>query len=447
MLIDRRKVTNGVVVVLGAQWGDEGKGKLVDILATSADVVCRVQGGNNAGHTIVVDNVEYDFHLIPSGLVNEKCLSVIGNGCVVNIKDMFDELAKLKLKGIKDWENRVKLSERAHIVFNLHRILDGAFEEKRGRASLGTTRKGIGPTYSSKATRNGLRIIDVLGDWDEFLRKYEKLRETYRHILTDQYDDEEELNFIKEMRPILRRITINTSELINKSIYGSKKESIIVEGANACMLDIDFGTYPFVTSSNCTVGGVCTGMGIPPQTIKTIFGVVKAYTTRVGDGAFPTEQKNEIGELLQQVGHEFGVTTGRKRRCGWLDIVILKQSIMLNGYDAICLTKLDILDDFKEIKIGTSYTFDDYDENGNIFRKHTSSFPANINSVKNLEVNYETMEGWMEPITKCRTFEQLPEKAKNYIRRIFHHIECPIRWVGVGKSRNDIINVDASELR
>ncbi|XP_020753331.1 adenylosuccinate synthetase isozyme 1 isoform X2 [Odocoileus virginianus] len=326
-----------VTVVLGAQWGDEGKGKVVDLLATDADIISRCQGGNNAGHTVVVDGKEYDFHLLPSGIINTKAVSFIGNGVVVHLPGLFEEAEKNEKKGLKDWEKRLVISDRAHLVFDFHQAVDGLQEVQRQAQegkNIGTTRKGIGPAYSSKAARTGLRICDLLSDFDEFSTRFKNLAQQHQSMFPSlEIDVEGQLKRLKGFAERIRPMVRDGVYFMYEALHGPPKK-VLVEGANAALLDIDFGTYPFVTSSNCTVGGVCTGLGIPPQNIGEVYGVVKAYTTRVGIGAFPTEQINEIGDLLQSRGHEWGVTTGRKRRCGWLDLMILRYAHMVNGFTA-----------------------------------------------------------------------------------------------------------------
>nr|XP_020652971.1 adenylosuccinate synthetase isozyme 2-like [Pogona vitticeps] len=333
------KPGNRVTVVLGAQWGDEGKGKVVDLLSLDADLVCRCQGGNNAGHTVVVDSVEYDFHLLPSGVINHNATSFIGNGVVIHLPGLFEEAEKNLKKGpgLEGWESRTVISDRAHLVFNFHQAADGIQEQQRQQQAgknLGTTKKGIGPAYACKASRTGLRICDLLADFNEFSKKFRALAQHYKATYpTLNIDTEAELEQLKVYAEKIRPLVKDGVYFMYQALHGPPKK-ILVEGANAALLDIDFGTYPFVTSSNCTVGGVCTGLGIPPQYIGKVYGVVKAYTTRVGVGTFPTEQDNEIGALLQSRGREFGVTTGRKRRCGWLDLVLVKYAHMINGFSA-----------------------------------------------------------------------------------------------------------------
>ncbi|KAK9693584.1 Adenylosuccinate synthetase [Popillia japonica] len=434
----RARYVNGiqskVTVILGAQWGDEGKGKVVDMLATDADVVCRCQGGNNAGHTVVVDGSEYDFHLLPSGIINSKCKSVIGNGVVIHLPGLFDELSKNEEKGLKDWEQRLLISDRAHLVFDLHQQVDGLQEQENSEkgTGLGTTKKGIGPTYSSKATRNGLRIGDLLGDFQQFRKRFIALANMYQRMYPSlSVDVEAELKRYEEYAEKIRPLVIETVYFLYKSVREGKK--ILVEGANAAMLDIDFGTYPYVTSSNCSVGGVCTGLGLDPSSIGDVIGVVKAYTTRVGDGPFPTELHDEIGELLQSKGHEYGVTTKRKRRCGWLDVFLLQYTNMINGYTAICLTKLDILDTLKEIKLAVGYTL-----NG----KMLESFPSSAAQLANVQVEYVTMPGWQTCTEGVRTFNDLPLNARKYVEKIEEILEVPVKWIGVGKGRESIITIN-----
>ncbi|KAI8909872.1 putative ADE12-adenylosuccinate synthetase [Powellomyces hirtus] len=418
-----------VTVVLGAQWGDEGKGKLVDILSQEIDVCCRCQGGNNAGHTIVVNNVKYDFHLLPSGIINDKCVGVIGNGVVVHVPSFFEELANLEKKGL-DATGRLFISERAHLVFDYHQIVDGLKEVELGRGSIGTTKKGIGPTYSSKASRSGIRVHDLF-HFEQFEVKFRTVVANRKKRYGEfEYDVEKELARYKELATKLLPYVRNTIQYVHNSIKENKR--VLVEGANALMLDLDFGTYPFVTSSNTTIGGVCTGLGIPPSKVGKVLGVVKAYTTRVGGGPFPTEQLNEIGEHLQSVGFEVGTTTGRKRRCGWLDMVVMRYSHVINDYTSINLTKLDVLDQLKEIKIGVNYIYEG---------KKLDSFPADLTVLETCTVEYETLPGWQQDISKCRTYEELPENARKYIERVEQLLDgVKVEWIGVGPSRDAMIH-------
>uniref|UniRef100_A0A8D1FLT4 Adenylosuccinate synthetase n=1 Tax=Sus scrofa TaxID=9823 RepID=A0A8D1FLT4_PIG len=388
-----------VTVVLGAQWGDEGKGKVVDLLATDADIISRCQGGNNAGHTVVVDGKEYDFHLLPSGIINTKAVSFIGNGVVVHLPGLFEEAEKNEKKGLKDWEKRLIISDRAHLVFDFHQAVDGLQEVQRQAQE--------GKKFRNLARQHQSMFPTLETDVEGQLKKLK--------------------GFAERIRPMVR----DGVYFMYEALHGPPKK-ILVEGANAALLDIDFGTYPFVTSSNCTVGGVCTGLGIPPQNIGEVYGVVKAYTTRVGVGAFPTEQINEIGDLLQSRGHEWGVTTGRKRRCGWLDLMILRYAHMINGFTALALTKLDILDTLDEVKIGVSYK---------LSGKRIPYFPANQEILQKVEVEYETLPGWKTDTTGARKWEDLPPQAQSYIRFVENHVGVAVKWVGVGKSRDSMIQL------
>uniref|UniRef100_A0A8C9WUL6 Adenylosuccinate synthetase n=1 Tax=Scleropages formosus TaxID=113540 RepID=A0A8C9WUL6_SCLFO len=426
---------NKVTVVLGAQWGDEGKGKVVDLLAMDADVVCRCQGGNNAGHTVVVDSVEYDFHLLPSGVLNKNATSFIGNGVVIHLPGLFEEAEKnlKKGKGLQGWEERLKISDRAHIVFNFHQAVDGIQEQQRQQQAgknLGTTKKGIGPAYSSKASRNGLRVCDLMSDFSAFEEKSASSLYSTMY-LTLNIDVDAELEQLKGFAERLRPLVTDGVYFMHKALTGPSKK-ILVEGANAALLDIDFGTYPFVTSSNCTVGGVCTGLGVPPSHIGRVYGVVKAYTTRVGVGAFPTEQDNDIGALLQSRGSEVGVTTGRRRRCGWLDLVLVRYAHMINGFTALALTKLDILDTLPEINVGVAYMVDG---------QPLPSFPANMDILSKVSVEYRTLPGWKCSTEGVRSFTELPPEAQEYIRFIEDFLQVPVKWVGVGKSRESMIKL------
>ncbi|XP_052697774.1 adenylosuccinate synthetase-like [Crassostrea angulata] len=428
----RTDPTHPVTVVLGSQWGDEGKGKIVDMIAANADICCRCQGGNNAGHTVVIGENAYDFHLLPSGIVNKKCTAVIGNGVVVHLPNLFEEIEKNAAKGLEGWQDRLLISNRAHLVFDVHQMVDGLQESGRGKNVIGTTKKGIGPAYSSKATRNGLRVGDLVGDFSLFTEKFKKLIEYYQSHHDDlEVDVNKELERYKVLRNKVKPFVKDTIPYLAKAIKDGK--IILVEGAQSNVLDIDFGLYPYVTSSNCSIGGVCTGLGIPPHCLGDIVGVVKAYLTRVGSGGFPTELHNEIGEKLVNVGHEYGVTTGRKRRVGWLDIVMLRYSSMINGFSHLALTKLDVLDDFDEVKIGIAYEMDG--------KKNYDSFPALDEDLCRLEVEYLTLPGWKSDTSGARNFSELPQNAQNYVRKIEELVGVPVKWIGVGQARDSVIEV------
>uniref|UniRef100_A0A8C7N7Y6 Adenylosuccinate synthetase n=1 Tax=Oncorhynchus kisutch TaxID=8019 RepID=A0A8C7N7Y6_ONCKI len=427
--VARPNVGNRVTVVLGAQWGDEGKGKVVDLLAQDADIVCRCQGGNNAGHTVVVDSVEYDFHLLPSGIINPKVTAFIGNGVVIHLPGLFEEAEKNMRKG------KICPSLPPPTVFDFHQAVDGVQEQQRQEQAgknLGTTKKGIGPVYSAKAARSGLRICDLMSDFTQFSERFKVLASQYQSMYpTLVIDIDGELCKLKDYVEKLKHMVKDGVFYMYEALHGPPKK-ILVEGANAALLDIDFGTYPFVTSSNCTVGGVCTGLGMPPQNVGEVYGVVKAYTTRVGIGAFPSEQFNDVGELLQTRGKEVGVTTGRKRRCGWLDLVLIKYAHMINGFTALALTKLDILDVLPEIKVGVSYSVDG---------ENIPHFPANQEVLQSVEVQYATLPGWNSDTSAVRTFDELPENAQKYVRYIEEHLGVPVKWIGVGKSRESMIQI------
>ncbi|GMM27824.1 adenylosuccinate synthase [Martiniozyma asiatica (nom. inval.)] len=421
-------------VVLGSQWGDEGKGKLVDLLCDDIEVCARCQGGNNAGHTIVVGETKYDFHMLPSGLVNQNCLNLVGSGVVVHIPSFFDELEKLEKQGL-NCRDRLFLSSRAHLVFDFHQRVDKLREAELlgSKKSIGTTGKGIGPTYSTKASRSGLRVHHLVSDepnaWPEFETRLRRLISTrFKRYGEFECDADAEVAKYKQLREQIKPFVVDSITFMHKAL--AQKKKILVEGANALMLDIDFGTYPYVTSSNTGIGGVLTGLGIPPTAIKNVYGVVKAYTTRVGEGPFPTEQLNDEGEALQSIGREYGVTTGRKRRCGWLDLVVLKYSTWINGYTSLNITKLDVLDTFKEIKVATAYKY-----NGKIL----DSFPECLHTLGNVEVVYETFKGWEQDITNISTFEELPENAKIYLKFIEDYLNVKIQWVGTGPARESML--------
>lgn len=421
-------------VVLGSQWGDEGKGKLVDLLCDDIDVCARCQGGNNAGHTIVVGKVKYDFHMLPSGLVNPKCQNLVGSGVVIHVPSFFAELENLEAKGL-DCRDRLFVSSRAHLVFDFHQRTDKLKEAElsTNKKSIGTTGKGIGPTYSTKASRSGIRVHHLVNPdpeaWEDFKTRYMRLVESRQKRYGEfEYDPKEELARFEKYREALRPFVVDSVNFMHEAIAANKK--ILVEGANALMLDIDFGTYPYVTSSSTGIGGVLTGLGIPPRTIRNVYGVVKAYTTRVGEGPFPTEQLNKVGETLQDVGAEYGVTTGRKRRCGWLDLVVLKYSNLINGYTSLNITKLDVLDKFKEIEVGVAYKL-----NG----KELPSFPEDLIDLAKVEVVYKKFPGWEQDITGIKKYDDLPENAKNYLKFIEDYLQVPIQWVGTGPARDSML--------
>lgn len=443
---------HNVTVILGAQWGDEGKGKIVDLLSSQAEIVCRFQGGNNAGHTVKVDDITYDFHLLPCGIINKDCISVIGNGVVVNLPQLFDELERNSLLSINDkssgsgdktgqesteneWMDRLYISDEAHLVFDVHQKVDGLIEadlQADGKRQIGTTKKGIGPAYSSKALRMGIRIGRLTKNFELFEREFRHLVDYHKKQfnISDQLDTDKELEKYKLLADRIRPCVRNTKKFLNDSIRAGKK--VLIEGANGSMLDIDYGTYPYVTSSNCTIGGVFTGLGLPDTAVGSKYGVLKAYCTRVGDGPFPTELHDDKGDELQSLGHEVGVTTKRKRRCGWLDCVLLSYTNMLNDYTALALTKLDVLSTLDEIKIGKAYTLD-----GELL----DSPPTDADELSRVEVVYETFPGWKKDISDVRRFEDLPREAQKYVRYIEDFVKVPVKWIGVGQDRDAIIQL------
>ncbi|KAL5917715.1 Adenylosuccinate synthase [Pyricularia oryzae] len=418
-------------IILGSQWGDEGKGKLTDILCPSAEICARSAGGHNAGHSIVAQGVSYDFHLLPSGLVNPKCMNLIGSGVVFHVPSFFSELEKLEAKGLAGVRDRIFVSDRCQVNFDLHAAVDGLEEVELGERKIGTTGRGIGPSYSTKASRSGVRISEVF-DEAVFERKLRQLADGYRKRFGDllKYDVEEEIARFKEYRKLLPNYVVDAVKFIKDAQDQNRK--ILIEGANALMLDIDYGTYPYVTSSNPCLGGIITGLAINPRKIETIVGVVKAYTTRVGDGIFKTEDEGEIGTKLQDVGREWGVSTGRKRRCGWLDLVVVKYSAAINHYTSLNLTKLDVLDTFPTLKVAVAYKDPATGE-------ELDFFPADLSLLERCEVVYKEFEGWNTPTTHIKKFEELPAQARQYVEFIEQYVGVKVGWIGTGPDREDMI--------
>lgn len=419
-----------VCAVIGSQWGDEGKGKLTDILAAKYDVCARFNGGDNAGHTIVVGDKKFAFHILPSGMLNQKTTNVLGNGVVVNLRSLREELANLDKAGI-DYKDRLIISDRAHMTVKALVEADVEQETQSKDKMIGTTKKGIGPTYAAKARRTGLRISDLLY-WESFVEKYNNL---IRTLGKDPNNYTDELDYIKQSREfIIKHNMINdTVKLLNDAYKNNKR--ILAEGANATLLDIDFGTYPFVTSSSTSIGGVITGLGFPPNRLETIVGIAKAYTTRVGSGPFPTEcvgEEESIGEDIRARGFEFGATTGRQRRVGWFDSNVVRYSNMINGFTSINLTKLDILSPLKQIKIGVGYTSPDG-------TKYDGAFPASLEHLASLKTEYEVLPGWETDITKITEYEKLPANCRAYVERVEELTGIPITWIGTGPERNSMI--------
>ena len=417
-------------VVLGAQWGDEGKGKVTDFFASSADYVVRFQGGNNAGHTIVVGDEKLALSLTPSGVLYPECVPVIGSGCVVDLEFLKKELEMLNSKNVST--KKLAISANAHLILPYHKLLDELIEESLGKDKIGTTKKGIGPCYSDKIQRCGIRVQDLLDD-EVFAQKVNKNLEEKNQILTkiygrDPLDPNEIINEFKSYKEIVTNHIKDTSLMISNAIRSNK--NILFEGAQGTLLDIDHGTYPFVTSSNTSSGNAAIGSGVGPLNLNKIVGVTKAYISRVGSGPFITEQENEIGDYLIEKGAEFGVVTGRRRRCGWLDLISLKYSVRVNTLTELFITKLDVLSGLDEIKLCVGY------KNGD---EVITDYPYQQSILYNAQPVYETFEGWEEDITSIKNFEELPQNAKKYINAIENFIEIPITFISVGPERNQNI--------
>ncbi|GAW20060.1 Adenylosuccinate synthetase [Xylariales sp. No.14919] len=421
-------------IILGTQWGDEGKGKLTDILINEGgfQLCARAAGGHNAGHSIVANGVSLDFHLLPSGLISPSCVNLIGSGVVFHVPSFFKELETLEAKGLTGVRERILVSDRCQVNLDLHAAVDGLEEIELGERKIGTTGRGIGPSYSTKAARSGIRVHEIF-DQETFEAKLRTLANGYRKRFGDilKYDVEDEIRRFREYRPKLAGFCVDAVHLIQNTQKHNAK--FLVEGANALMLDIDYGTYPYVTSSNTGLGGIFTGLAIHPKKIDQIIGVVKAYTTRVGEGIFKTEDHGEIGNKLQTIGREWGVSTGRKRRCGWIDLVVLKYSTAINHYTCFNLSKLDVLDEFPIIKLAVAYKDP---ETGEVLE----NFPADLGFLERCEVVYHEMEGWQQPTTHIKTFEDLPKQAQAYVQFIEKYCDVPVAWIGTGPNREDMIS-------
>ena len=422
------------VVIIGAQWGDEGKGKVVDILAPHFDIVARYQGGHNAGHTVRIGERKFVLRLIPSGILHDECDCVIGNGTVIDPSAFNSELQELRETGVEA-EGRLFVSSRAHLILPYHAALDRARELQLGANSVGTTMRGIGPAYEDKASRRGIRAGDLL--YPDLLREKisENIEEANRELtslgaepLDLEATADEFLREANRLKPFVR----DTAIMINRSVRDGK--SVLLEGAQGTMLDIDHGTYPFVTSSSATAGGASTGLGLAPKLISGALGIAKAYTTRVGGGPFPTELLDETGAYLQERGNEYGAVTGRPRRTGWFDAVVVRYSVMLNGLDALALTKLDVLDEIKEIKLCTAYRC-----RGELIE----DIPYGANALAECEPVYETMPGWKTDTRGITSYDELPEAAKDYIRRIEQLCGAPVAMISTGPERTETIIRDA----
>jgi adenylosuccinate synthase len=422
------------VVVVGAQWGDEGKGKVVDIYTEYADDIVRYQGGNNAGHTLVVGSEKIVLHLIPSGILHEGKRCIIGNGVVLDPEVFIREITKLKESGrIKD-DACLLLSESLHVIMPYHKRIDIAREAKSGDKKIGTTGRGIGPCYEDKIGRRGIRLMDLLNE-EAFTRKLKEFL-VEKNFLLENLLGEKPCSFdeiLAEYRgyaDVLRKYVADTALILDKDLKAGKK--VLFEGAQGTLLDVDHGTYPYVTSSSTCAGGACTGSGVSPRDIHEIIGISKAYVTRVGSGPFPTELLDATGEQLRQTGGEFGATTGRPRRCGWFDTMVIRYAVRVNGLTGIALTKLDVLSDFDTIKVCTGYTYQG---------KALETLPAALETFENCQPVYEELPGWRTDITGAKSFEELPETARAYVRRLEQLAGCPIVMVSVGPRRDQTITL------
>jgi adenylosuccinate synthase len=419
-----------VVAIIGAQWGDEGKGKIVDLLSEKAKAVVRYSGGDNAGHTVINPSGEFKLHLIPSGIFHKEALCIIGNGVAVNPAVLINEIDDLKKHGVNA-ENLV-ISDRAHLIMPYHTLFDGIEEERRGEGAIGTTRKGIGPVFADKIARLGIRACDLLNK-NKFRTRLSQVLQNKNAILTKIYGlpplsleeiYEQYCAYAEQLAPFIR----DTEPIIQKII--STKQPVILEGAQGTMLDPDFGTYPYVTSSSPIASGSCTGSGINIKQVDHVIGVFKAYTTRVGGGPMPTELTDKIGEFIRERANEYGATTGRPRRCGWFDAVAGRYSAQINGFTGIALTRLDVLDVLDSIKICIGY-----DLNGKV----TNDFPSDIDILGNCKPVYEELAGWRVPISDIRQHEQLPSQARHYIKRLEELLSCPVSIISVGANREQSI--------
>lgn len=425
-----------VVIVVGTQWGDEGKGKIVDLYAESADVIARFQGGNNAGHTLVVKGEQTILHLIPSGILHNNKICIVGNGVVLDPKVIIEEIDNLKSRNLFPSSTKLFVSENVHIIMPYHRRLDIARESRKGSKKIGTTGRGIGPCYEDKVTRVGIRLCDLLDD-KVFREKLKRNVEEKNFFLTEFFKEEpvDEQAIYDEYREYadrLRQYAANTSIILNREFKNGK--DILFEGAQGNHLDVDYGTYPFVTSSNTVAGNACCGSGMGPTKISAVVGICKAYTTRVGGGPFVTELTDDIGERLQKVGMEFGATTGRKRRCGWLDIVMVRQSARISGITGIAITKLDVLTGIEKLKVCVGYKIDGKD--------FTESVPSNLQILSQCQPIYEEMEGWAEDISKARSIQELPTNARKYVEQVEKLTGVKVFVASVGAGREETIIVE-----
>ena len=421
-------------VILGAQWGDESKGGTTDFLGENADIVARYQGGDNAGHTIVVGEEKFVFHLLPSGLLHPHTTNVIGNGVVINLETLFDEIDNLQARGI-EVEDRLKVSSRAHLILPYHKVME-SWDDLGSSLKLGTTARGIGPTYSDKMNRHaGIRVADLL-EFDLFQKKLDFNLSAKGYILDQIGGEVDRTALLEQYHAYSRRLApyvVDASEFMNNALKAGKR--ILYEGAQGTMLDIDFGTYPYVTSSNTTVGAVCTGLGVGPQAIDRVLGVSKAYVTRVGSGPFPTEMPPDLDEEIRHIGKEYGATTQRARRCGWLDLVALRYAAQINGFTDLVLTKFDVLDHLDEIQICVAYQRRD---------EVVKTFPTSLHELEECKPVYETLPGWKASTVDVRRYEDLPANAKRYNAYISEFLDIPVTIVSVGPERTQTIVCDES---
>ncbi len=420
-----------VTVVIGSQWGDEGKGKVVDLLIEEVDVVSRYQGGANAGHTICWGEQTFVLHLVPSGIFHEGVSCVIGNGVVIDPVALMEEIRMIRELGY-EVGGRLFISHNAHLIMPYHKKVEEARERARDAGAIGTTGRGIGPAYVDKFARTGIRVVDLL-DRDVLRQKLKRAIEEKNVILQSIYgaeglDVEEIIEEYVEFDQQIDPYVTDTAAYLNAAL--AQGRHVLAEGAQGSLLDVDFGTYPFVTSSHPTVGGACTGLGIPPTAVNRVIGIVKAYCTRVGNGPFPTELDDATGRRLREVGHEFGATTGRPRRCGWLDLVALRYTAMINGFTELAITKLDVLTGLDRLEVCTRYRYDD---------KETARFPAEVQTLEKVEPRYETFSGWAEDITGVDRFDELPEAARRYLRFIAEFMGVGISMISTGPKRSQTI--------
>ena len=419
-----------VDVLLGLQWGDEGKGKIVDVLTPKYDIIARFQGGPNAGHTLEFEGIKHVLNTIPSGIFHPEVINLVGNGVVIDPLIFKGELDKLAPYNI-DFKKRLFISKKAHLILPTHRLLDAASEAAKGKNKIGSTLKGIGPTYMDKTGRNGLRVGDIFSE--NFKEKYQVLVEKHIGILSHYEGFEYDLNslvapWLESLETLKSLQAVDSEHFLNKALLEGKK--ILAEGAQGTMLDIDFGTYPFVTSSNTVTAGTCTGLGIAPTRIGKVVGIFKAYCTRVGSGPFPTELDNELGELIRKEGSEFGATTGRPRRCGWLDLVQMRYAIMINGVTELSMMKSDILSIFNKIKVCTHYLVDG---------EKVSDFPFDVNDIEIIPF-YEEIDGWNCDLTKLRDYKDAPQALKNYVSYLEKQLRVPINVISVGPDRTQTLS-------